>query len=92
MLIRKKSETAKQFYDTTRLLKKHNVAFAHLMDTTGDSYLAAIYLMKIRVAGDQENIAFIPKKAKSKDTEKLAAYYRFTITTGPRGEHLQRGH
>jgi hypothetical protein len=42
MLIRKESETAKQFYDTTRLLKKHNVVFAHLMDTTGDSYLAAI--------------------------------------------------
>ena len=76
MLIRKEPETAKDFYATTRLLKKHNVVFEHLMDTTGDSYLAAVSLMKIRAAGDQNITAFIPKKAKSKDTEKLAAYYR----------------
>ena len=50
------------------------------MDTTGESYLAGLYLMKITDAGDQDNTAFIPKKAKSKDTEKLAAYYRFTTT------------
>ena len=61
-------------------MSKHNVVFAHLMDTTGDSYLAALYLMKIGELTKQGNTAFIPKKAKNKDTEKLAAYYRFTTT------------
>ncbi len=46
MLIRKDEATAKQFNDSTRLLKKHNVVFTHLMDTTGDSYLARLYLMR----------------------------------------------
>ena len=92
MLIRKEPETAKQFYDTTRLLNKHNVAFAHLMDTTGDSYLAAIYLMKIRVAGDQENTAFIPKKAKKQGHRKTCCLLPIHHhTAGPRSEHLQRG-
>ncbi len=50
------------------------------MDTTGDSYLAALYLMKIGDASTQGNTDFIPKKDKNKDTEKVAAFYRFTTT------------
>ena len=50
------------------------------MDSSGDSYLAALYLMKVGHASNQGNTDFIPKKAKNKDTEKLAAYYRFTTT------------
>jgi len=80
MLIRKDDATKKLFHDTTRLLKKHNVIFSNLMDTTGESYLAGLYLMNLKDASDQGNTAFIPKKAKSKDTEKLAAFYRFTTT------------
>ena len=60
-------------------MSKHNVSFAHLMDTTGDSYLAALYLMKIGDASNQGNTDFIQKKQKTR-TDKLAAYYRFTTT------------
>ncbi len=80
MLIRSDDVTKKKFHDTTRLLKKHNVVFALLMHTTGDSYLAGHCLMKIQESSNQENTALIPKKAKSKDTEQLASYFRFTTT------------
>ena len=36
--------------------------------------------VKIKNSGSPDNAAFIPKEAKSKDTDKLAAYYRFTTT------------
>ncbi len=80
VLVRNDDATKKLFYDATRLLKKQNALLAHLMDTTGDSYLAGLYLMKIRDSDSTENAVFIPKKAKSQDNEKLAAYYRFTAT------------
>ena len=80
MLIRNDELTRKTFYETTKFLSKHNVVFAHLMDTTGDSYLAGLYLMKIQDSKNPGNTAFIPKKDKNKDTEKLAAFYRFTTT------------
>ena len=47
MLIRKEEATAEYFKAVCKFMSKHNVVFAHLMDTTGDSYLAALYLMKI---------------------------------------------
>ncbi len=34
MLIRNDELTKKTFYETTKFLSKHNVVFAHLMDTT----------------------------------------------------------
>ena len=46
MLIRKDEATAEDFKAVCKFMSEHNVVFAHLMDTTGDSYLAAIYLMK----------------------------------------------
>ena len=51
-----------------------------MMDYFGSSYLAAIYPLKVRDAHSQLNRAFIPKKAKNRDTDKIAAYYRFTTT------------
>ena len=50
-------------------MSKHNVVFAHLMDTTGDSYLAGLYLMKSIDSNIPDNTAFVPQKAKNKDTE-----------------------
>ncbi len=50
------------------------------MDTTGESYLAGVYMMRFKDADSQGNTAFEPIEAKNRDTEKLAAYYRFTTT------------
>ena len=52
MLIRKDEATTEDFRTVCKFMSKHNVFFAHLMDTTGDSYLAGIYLMK---TGDSNN-------------------------------------
>ena len=68
MLIRKDEAAAEDFKAICKFMSKHNVIFAHLMDTTGDSYLAALYLMKIGDASNQGNTDFIHKKAKNKDT------------------------
>ncbi len=80
MLIRGEEGTGKEFTDTCKFLKQHNVIFANLMDSTGNSYLAGLYLMKVTPADSQGNTAFEPKTKKNKDTEKLAAYYRYTTT------------
>ena len=79
MLIRKEPEASEGFRKACKLLRAHNVVFAHLMDSTGDSYLAGLYMMKISDT-DSTNTAFEPKKAKNKDTDKMAAFYRFTTT------------
>ena len=80
MLIRKEEATGADFRKVCNWLRKENVIFANLMDSTGDSYLAAVYLMKVAPAHSQINTAFQPKKAKNKNTEKIAAYYRFATT------------
>ncbi len=79
MPIRREPETSEDFRKTGKLLKAHNVGFAHFMDSTGDSYLAGLYMMKIRDT-ESRNTAFEPKRAKNKDTEKLTAFYRSTTT------------
>ena len=79
MLIRKEPETSEDFRKTCKLLKAHNVVVAHLMDSTGDSYLAGLYMMKITDT-ESTKTAFEQKRAKNKDTEKLAAFFRFTTT------------
>jgi hypothetical protein len=80
MLIRKEEATGADFRKVCNWLRKENVIFANLMDSTGDSYLAAVYLMKVAPAHSQINTAFQPKKAKNKNTEKISAYYRFATT------------
>ncbi len=74
MLIRNDELIKKTFYETSKFLSKYNMLSAHLMDTTGDSYLAGLYLMKINDSDNQGNTAFIPNKAQNKDTDKLAAF------------------
>ncbi len=79
MLIRKEPETSEDFRKPCKLLRAHNVVFAHLMDSTGDSYLAGLYMMKI-TDPDSANKAFEPKRANNKDIEKRVAFYRFATT------------
>ena len=50
------------------------------MDSVGDSYLAALYIMNIFDSDTPGNKELIPKKARNKDTEKIATYYRFSST------------
>ncbi len=45
--MRKDEATAEDFKAVCKFMSKHNVIFAHIMDSTGDSYLAGLYLMKI---------------------------------------------
>jgi hypothetical protein len=70
------------FKRLAQLLMSKNVAFSHLMDSTGKSYLEAIYVMDVFDSGfkDSNRVEFDPKKRKNKDTEKVAAYYRYTST------------
>ena len=61
MLIRKEPETSEDFRQACKLSKPHNVVFAHLIGSTGDSYLAGLYMMKISDT-DSTNTALEHKK------------------------------
>ena len=50
------------------------------MDAQAKAYLAAIYLMDLTDVGSPVDIPFVPKKAKNKDTSKVAAYYKYSST------------
>ena len=56
--------------------------FSHLMDSTGDSYLEAIYVMNLSASNfnDSKRLEFDPKRIKNKSGDKIAAYYRYTTT------------
>ena len=54
--------------------------FADVMDKYGKSDLSAIYKVDVLSSHSQINAAFIPKKPKNRDGEKISAYYRFTTT------------
>jgi len=72
--------TASDFAKVANLLASKNVVFSNLMDMSGKSYLEAIYLMSIyEIAKEEEE--HDPKKKKTKDGERISAYYRFTTTT-----------
>jgi len=71
--------TAADFAKVAKLLASKNVIFSNLMDMSGNSYLEAIYLMNI-FTSDTEGKAFEPKTKKNRDTEKIAAFHRFTTT------------
>jgi len=79
MLIRKEEATAQYFKAICKFVSKHSDSFAEMMDHFGDSYLAAVYSMKVKDV-DGRGTTFVPKYSKNKDTEKLAAYYRYTTT------------
>jgi hypothetical protein len=78
------STEASQFKRIASLLKSKNVVFAHLMDSTGDSYLEAIYVVNLTASdwGDEgsKSLEFDPKRIKNKSGDKIAAYYRCTTT------------
>ena len=77
MLIRKEEATAQSFNAICKFMSKHNDDFAEMMEHFGSSYLAAVYSMKVGdVTGDGS--AFVPTFTKNKDTDKIAAYYRYT--------------
>ncbi len=78
MLIRKEEATAEKFRTFCKFMSKHTEMFKEMMDRFGDSYLTAVYPMKLRDL--TQGTTFVPKHAKNKDTEKLAAYYRYTTT------------
>ena len=79
MLIRKEEATAQDFKSVCKFMSKHNDIFAEMMDHFGESYLAAVYSMKVKDV-DGQGTSFVPKHTKNKDTEKLAAYYGYTTT------------
>ena len=78
------SAEASEFKRITSLLKSKNVVFAHLMDSTGDSYLEAVYVMNLTASDfgkdDSKRLEFDPKRIKNKCGDKIAAYYRYTTT------------
>ena len=65
MLLRKDELTKEAFFKLCKWLRKRNSIFDDMMDRFGDSYLAAIYPLKVRDAHSQLNRAFIPKQAKT---------------------------
>ena len=69
--------TQEDFKRVAKFLDDGNAEFNEMMRTYGRSYLAAIYIMNARPSHSQINTSFIPKKAKNRDDEKIATYYRF---------------
>ena len=65
MHIRKEEATRESFHKFCKWLRKRNAVFDEMMDRFGDSYLAAVYPLKIKDAHSQINTSFIPKKAKT---------------------------
>ena len=50
------------------------------MDTTGNSYLEGVMILGVTDTSGRSAKPFVSKRVKNKDTEKLAAYYRYTST------------
>ena len=79
MLIKKAASTQQGFNDLCYVVRRKNGVFEEMMGNFGDSYLAAVYLMKIAVV-DAEGTPYETKRAKHREGEKMAAYYRYTTT------------
>ena len=64
------------------ILKSKNIVFAHLMGTTGDSYLEAMYVMNLADSNFEQSkrLEFDPKRIKNKSGSQVAAYYRYSTT------------
>ena len=69
-------ELDREFKQLVNFLASKNKIFDDLMDAQAKAYLAAIYLMDLKDMGSPVDIPFAPKKAKNKDTSKVAAYYK----------------
>jgi hypothetical protein len=62
------------------LMINKNVVGKDLMRSTGDSYLAAVYLMNITVS-ETKGRAFEARKRKNRDTTKVGAYYLYNYVS-----------
>ena len=79
MLKRKDDLTNADMFKFCKRLKTKNDRFDEMMSRFGDSYLAAVYILKTNVI-DTSSSTYEPKRAKNRDTEKVATYYRYTST------------
>ena len=64
------------FPKMVKLMIDKNVIFKDLMESTGNSYLEAVYLMNI-TDSETKGRAFEPRKRKNRDTAKVGAYYLY---------------
>jgi hypothetical protein len=69
----------KAFKRIVELLIQKNVIFKDLMESTGKTYLRALYIFQSERT-DKTGKAFEPKKSRNRDDEKIAAYYQYSST------------
>ena len=67
MLIRKEEATAEKFRSLCKFMSKHSDTFNEMMERFGDSYLAAVYPMRLRDLA--EGKTFVPKHTKKRYRE-----------------------
>ena len=79
MLIKKEESTREAFHDLCTFVRNRNPNFDDMMNQFGDSYLAAVYLMKFAVV-DGGATEFDPKRVRNRDPDKVATFYRYTTT------------
>ena len=75
----RREEDASDFRKICVMMIMKSVVFKDLMESTGKTYLAAIYLMNLQ-SSETKGRAFDPKKARNKDTDKVGAYYLYSST------------
>ena len=61
-------------------MSERNDVFEEMMGSFGESYVGAIYTTKVKDASGQGSKTFDPQRVKNKDTDKMAACYRYTTT------------
>ena len=76
MLIRKEEATAQYFKAICKYMSERNVIFEEMMSRFGDSYLAAVYPMKVKDV-DARGTTFVPKRVKNKNKTKFKKHTRF---------------
>ena len=79
MLYRIEEETKVEFVKFTKWLRNKNELFDHMMLSFGDSYLRALYVLGSKDMGTSGS-SYAPTSSLNRDTEKVAAYYRYTTT------------
>jgi hypothetical protein len=79
---KKNTSTTADFAKVCEILKSKNVILSNMMVMTGDSYLES-QLLKSFFDSDTTRKAFEPKKAKNRDTKKIAAFYRSILRLVP---------
>ena len=75
----RRDENPKPFKEMIKIFSSKNLVFQDLMDSTGQTYLAGMLLMKVAKV-DTDTLNFEPKKQRNKDTSKVGAYYMYSCT------------